>query len=723
MPRKTRTQKNSLGSLRESPIPVEEQESETGSPVRVIALDDRSPSGAWSPRIPDVSATDSAYRRLCDRQPKNGSTRGRVDLPDDVLRAVSRTAYDAAGLSDAAPVTHRTKNGAHSVIHYRALTLCLDIAPDNVRHSQDAAYDADRATRAVATQVTPAGTAPGRGPGGMFALPLPVSAPAFAMLRQHITEEQFAEAADRNFKWVLEDNRQSVGERVVESDITVVVTEMVDPEAPARAQRRLVVIDGNSRLASALDQIPVKLEWLPNDTTVRAACRERLARGPKALLPSQLATMDVAQRRQLSRKVATEYAKVMASPDPREGEVAGNRTVSVDDVRSAAARKREAAYALNALTVPVRLMVSYVPDEVEHDGFAGAVRDVLSQMNLEGTKLSEGSNAGFAADSVVTALHAKAVISQARRDLLIGRAGVVAACEAENIDPDLPDLRAAIVIREMTRSTRRGNAALRSGKGTPAVTLSDRADYAAALVMRSYTASIADPRLLDTIRTACATGMLWQSLVSSDWSPAAVHTDAHVDELLEHAVTEVRTVARAEEQAARHLLAVLGMCALVFTGNLRAPGGAAEAKVGTMNRDRVGAVVDALSRSEWGLRLMADAVKRSRAGLPLRFVDDSLDLADAPTEWGTADFSNHLRALVRNAKIKAPTTTSAEDSLVGLLEKRTSEMIEALEQLVEWRNEAGISEQLAWPDVAATVSQLEFAARKVRAIADEEPRR
>lgn len=713
-----------------TPTPAAEVDSDAmPAAVAVIPLDEPKTDRPWSLRVPSTSSADKAYHHLRDLQSPNGPARRKINLPDVALRDLADSTYDTDELARVQLLDSRTSSGFLSVVETRGLTLCFDLAADNVRHNEDADYAADPASRARAGAAPAKPGLSGRAPAGMYAMSLPTSDPCYAQLRQLSSDAAFAEAADVNSTWVLKHNPQEVGHRIVETPLTVVFTVVVDPNAPGRsAELRKPSKDGNGRLAKALSKIPVELSWLPNVTSVRDACKKRLARGAQPLLPSHLLLMTTEQRRALTRRVATEYSKVLAQPDLVVGTQDGaGGTVTLAAARAQRLAKNVAAEAINSLTVPVRVVVGFVDDDRTrgNSGFASAIADVLKQMNAEGSQLKPGASAGFLADSVVPALRDAGVIGAARSDILLGRERFVDACHEEGIDPDLPDLRAAVVVRELTRNTRSGNKHLGRALGIQRVTIKERGALAGALVLRSYHRTVKDNgEVRETqIRRAVDTGLLWQDLVGSAWEVANVTTDGEVDMLLELALDEHGSMARSQDRNSSQLLGVLGMCALVFSGHLIAPGGAAEQKVGApINREPVGKIIEQLLKHPWGLRLLADAIKRNRAGQALRWVDDETgELVSAPAAWGPADYNNHLRAAVRHAKPTASTSTSQQQDLWNTFEASVDSARSDLQELRGWREEVEEAELLPWPQVEATVLKLERIAQALRSMAEQPP--
>ena len=208
-----------------TPTPAAEVDSDAMSAVvTVIPLDEPRAGKPWSLRVPNTSSADKAYHHLRDLQSPRGPARRKINLPDLALRDLADSTYDTDQLARAQLLESRTSSGFLSVVETRGLTLCFDVAA------------------------------------GMFAMGLLTSDPSYAQLLQLGSDAAFAEAADVNSTWVLGNNPQEVGHRIVETPLTVVFTVAIDPEAPGRsAGLRKVTKDGNSRLAKALSKIPVKL--------------------------------------------------------------------------------------------------------------------------------------------------------------------------------------------------------------------------------------------------------------------------------------------------------------------------------------------------------------------------------------------------------------------------------------------------------------------------------
>lgn len=196
-------------------------------------------------------------------------------------------------------------------------------------------------------------------------------------------------------------------------------------------------------------------------------------------------------------------------------------------------------------------------------------------------------------------------LATARRDVLIGREQVPEGMRLLGLD-DLPDLRFAQIVQELTRKGHAFNRLVRSQLGKTGLYLSHRNGPVVELGLRSYSASVETPKHLDSIRKALDTGCLWQDLVDTEWTVENAATD--------HAIDGLRDRAHANDTQAALVLGVLGVVALVVTGHLRAAAGSAEETVGTtIARTSVGQIIKGLLETGPGRELLADAVKRSRA--------------------------------------------------------------------------------------------------------------
>jgi hypothetical protein len=239
------------------------------------------------------------------------------------------------------------------------------------------------------------------------------------------------------------------------------------------------------------------------------------------------------------------------------------------------------------------------------------------------------------------------------------------------------------------------------------------------VALRSYTASLPKEDL-GQARKALDSGCVWPELVTREWQVSNVETAEDVDLLAKMAREQ-----RESGGPALRLLGVLGMFALVRTGHLLAPRGSAAEQVGGLEIDRtgVGSIVSKISRHDWGITLLADAVKRTRAGeATMRWVDEGGALT-TPEGWRPSDFDANLRLAARQrathaAVIPGSTTeryawTAFAEAVVTAKEKFTS--------YSDARSEAKTIDRLPWAEVEATVKMLRALSQHIGAMAEPEP--
>jgi hypothetical protein len=686
----------------DGPITAPEVTSAGEEPVRVIPLDGtRDAAGNWTLVVPPASAAEKARRRLDGLREA-----GRLHLPKELVEALALSAVEPS-LLESAPVTRlRVGLGWLLLLDLRIFITLANVAIANDRWVADAVYDADPRTGTLGPDTA-----------RLTAVPMPRSHDAFASLVYSADVTALLSAADANYRKVLEKNRQDVGRRLIEQPVTLVPT-IVEDSATAPGARGWVLHaftagDGNCRVSSALDRIKVLVEWLPTALQDQRPYSD-LKRGDEVgLTPSLLMNLTVGERRTLVRRIAKRASDRLAQPVRAAGERGHAKDVM---------ERNEAAATLNVLTVPARVIVGWVDDEQDRYGtsrFSSAVRALLVQMNVEGEPLEGSARNAISAEEIVLALAAEQVVDPDTAAALVGRQGVADAMRALGLNPDLPDLRAALVLKVLTASDDRTRAVLRGRLNKDQVHPGDRSRPAIELALRSYTASLARDEL-GQARTALDSGCVWPDLVTRDWTVRDVDTDEEVDRLAD--------LARQQRETGGpelRLLAVLGMFALVRTGHLLAPRGSAIELVDGRNIDRsgVGSIVAKISRHDWGITLLADAVKRARRGeAALHWVDESGALT-VPEGWRPAHFDANLRlaarqstthpAVVTGATVERQAWTTFAASVVAAKEKFTA--------YSDARTENGTIDRLPWAEVEATVKTLRALAQRTGAMAEPEP--
>lgn len=613
--------------------------------VRVIPLN---AAGDWALKVGPPSAAKAAEGRFIRRVVPG------VTLSPESQEALFFAALDPAGVADEKIKRQRVSNGwLHRIDDVRLFTPLVNLSPSNDRLLADAVYAADpEFTNATS---------------GLHAVPMPTSHPTYASLIYSCDRGVLREASDLNMDQVSADNPIDVGSRIIEQPITLVTAAFAlglegdgSPlfDEDAATQEEYVAVDGNGRCAAAFRNITFTVRLLPQRL-------HALYGGPDSLVtlrPSLLNQMTYAERRDLTRKLLKFYSDVYAALRTKEA----NKGVLSDSERKA---KNAAAKALNSLTVPATVIVGYLDDEPALYGnqrFATAVREVLQGMNVAPKAFGEGARSGVSAEQAVVALYeagllgppsTTAGIADSTRDTLIGRTPSASAMAALGVTPTA-DLRAAVVVREFTRPGPEVTRVLRGPLNVPQIHLRHRAEPVVELALRGYTAS-RDHRQVDSMRKVLSSGSggcLWQGLVRTPWEVVDVATDDHVDDLAEVALKQ-RKAAPNLPQGALCLLGVLGMIALVSGGYLLAAGGSAENvaarlekvadRVG-VQRGSVGSVVEDLLERDWGIRLLADAIKRSRAGHRPRLIDtETGQFVELPADHGTAEVNATLRRMLK----------------------------------------------------------------------------
>ncbi|MGW4651355.1 hypothetical protein [Kitasatospora sp. NPDC004289] len=646
--------------------------------VQVIPVNGfRNRDGEFEHRVPPVSQTTKAQTNL-------GKLAG-VRLGDSHIERLTYLATDPQELEDSRVERHRTAFGWLSMLTLRVYAPMLSPAVENDRLLADANYAADP-----------------NAPRGRIALSMPAPHDRYATLVHGDSFEAVMEAVDRAAIAVQKTNPQEIGERIVERPLTVVPATFTD--SPGQAVEDFTAVDGNCRLISCLNLLPVERGWLTDDARDHSRIR---------LLPSHLMRLPLVDRRELARKIAKAAHKRLAQPP--KGTEADQK------------ERNKAASALNALTVPVQVIVGYEDDDPQRgmERFPAAVRSVLVRMNVSNQKFSDGSQHAVVAEEIVTALYDEGLLddeqsdpdlARNRRDVLIGREQVPEAMGALGLD-SLPDLRFAQVIQELTRKGNAFNHVVRSQLGKSGLYLSYRNGPVVELGLRSYSSSIG-AKALESIRKALDTGCLWQDLIETEWAVENAATDGAIDDLRDRAHTG--------DTQATLLLGVLGMVALVLTGHLRAAGGSAEDTVGTtIARTSVGQIIKGLLETEPGRELLADAVKRSRAGRPLRWWDsESKSLVEQEADWATSTFNAYLRQAVRHSftsEAERNNPAAKEAARLTQFQEAVSTAKDRLMDLIEMRDENGTIDKIAWLEVEPTFAILAGITARLGKIAESEP--
>ncbi|MFF7764193.1 hypothetical protein [Streptomyces griseorubiginosus] len=649
--------------------------------IPVIPVTDfRNSNGVFEHRLPPVSATEKAEEYL-SRHPD-------VHLPASGIRRLVQGAVEPQSLVGIRIERQRVETGWLMVISYRAYSPMVSLAIENDRLLAEASYAADP-----------------RSVGGRKALAMPQADSDHAVLVHPDNYLDILESVDRSAKRVLADNPQEVGERLVERPLTLVPATFTSKSGEIADD--ITTVDGNCRLSYCYHRTTVPRGWV-DDSLIGEPSREIVK-----LLPSHLMQLSLPARRDLVRKLLKREHKRLAEP------VTGTPADIAD--------RNAAAMALNAVTVPVQVIVGYRDDEPERgmQRFPAAVRALLMRMNVGGKPFDLGAQNAVIAEEIINGLHDAGLLTPevpgqalALRDALIGRGIVTDAMQALGLNADFPDLRFALIVQQLTYKSVPFNALVRSKLQTSGnLVLSRRNGPIVELGLRSYSAG----RDLKSKRTALETGCLWQDLVDNPWVVENIDTNEKIDELLNRAENK--------ETQATLLLGVLGMIALVMSGHLLAAAGSAEAITGTtIARTTVGRIVEGLLGMQEGRELLADAIKQVRIGQAPRWWDaEQKELVDQPSDWKGSTFNAHLRSAVRNGfgakgKGKGKTTAEQEADALTAFQERLGEAVHRLRDLIAMRDQHGTTDPLPWIEVEASFDQIEDLTEDLRYISDPKPR-
>jgi hypothetical protein len=629
------------------------------------------PGQPFELRIPPASAIDKGVRRLR----REGDAHGTVDLDDDTLARICSALVDPAVAASPQITAMRVDGGYVAIFHAgRMLTTLLNLTPANDRLLTETRFAADPSASGTAT---------------LNAVALPVPHPTMAALVYSGDITFLANATDRSFDAVVKDNPQEVGARIVERPVTVVVTVLGDGSV------ELCTEDGNSRLASALRQLEFDRDLLPSHLRSRVTTRRTVLR------PSLLMAMTATERKELARRILRACNERLARP-----RVAGSGRAAHNDRRE----RNEAACAINALTVPVDIVLGYIDDDSAGYGnrrFSSAMRSLLVSMNVAPKPFDDGAKSAVRAEEIALALHAARLVTDSTCGVLLGRERErVAEGMAEYGVADLPDLRFAAVVWELTHNNRTQRRIIREKLQVSSVTTTNLNGPAVELGLRSFSSSL-EPAALRQARTAFDSGSLWQGLITKEWGLYDIPDAEGVDWLEDLALGELR--AGGDLGDAQTFLTLIGMVNLVSRGHLLAPGGSAEELVGgaPIKRSSIGVIVSDMAATEWGIRTLADAVRQARLGSGIvRWVDEE-DGELVETSMPGAQYSARLRYRVQpDRSAPAPTPALEEEQAWLRFTDELDTLAERLEDFTNLRAEHGNVTLLPWGQVEGAMRRL-----------------
>ncbi|MEV4435443.1 hypothetical protein [Streptomyces sp. NPDC049585] len=639
--------------------------------IEVIDIRSGDRSTPFEHRVEPVSKTTKAIKFL-ENHPD-------VQISPAAVRRIAFGAVEPGLLEGTRLERHRVETGWLSIITYRAYTLLLSPAIENDRLLDEAHYAADPDTS-----------------GHQRVLSMPTAHDTDAALVYTDAMDDLLAAIDRASKRVRENNPQEVGRRIVERPLTAVPATFVNPGH--HPDEDLNIVDGNSRWASCTAGIKVPASSI-NPTT---------AKDPVQLLPSHLMRLPLAERRDLVREIVKN----------------AHRDINASTGMSKAARNKrdQAAMLLNAMTVPVQVIVGYTDDNPDMGmrRFPVAVRSLLMRMNIGVKPFDVSSQNGVTAEEIVTALFDAGELgdnAQAVKDVLLGRADVTDSMKTLGLNPTFRDLRFTFVVQQLTRKEPRLNAIMAAKLDKRRLYISHRSGPTVELGLRSY--SSLPKETMASVRTALDTGCLWQSLADYEWTAENIDNDQAVDDLLERADND--------DIPARLLLGVIAMVNLVTSGNLLAPGGSAEQIVGGIKvmRANVGAVIKTILDTREGRQVLADAIKRIRANRrPRWWADGHLVERD---DWKGSDFNAHLRLAANHGfnpegYQNDPTDTELEDKALTTFQASLTTAATNLDDLIDMRKKNGTTNELPWILVEPSFKQLNFMGKALARISEDEPR-
>ncbi|NUR97547.1 MAG: hypothetical protein HOV67_20110 [Kribbellaceae bacterium] len=686
------------------------------APEELIPVISLETGGPWDIKVGPPSAARGAASRFTRAAPASltSSSAGITNL-------FSAAVDPAAVAEEKAKKQRESKGWLYRIEDIRLFTPMVNLSPANDRLLPDAVYAADP-------------TYSGAGGSELSAVPMPTSHPTYAALVYDCDRATLREASDANMRQVLLDNPVDVGSRIVEQPITLVAATF--PSTADGDQESLdldeeyVAVDGNSRLAKAFSNVIFPVKLLP----ARVQQAYGTATGSISLLPSLLSQMTTSERRDLTRKIIKHHSDIYAAALAKDTE--GSLTPA--ERRKA----NQSARALNSITVPATVIIGYVDDDAAHGnaGFASAVREVLQGMNVAVKPFDPEARFGVSAELAVVALHAEGLLApagattavcDATRDTLIGRTPATETMAPLGLTTTA-DIRAAVVVRELTRPGPDVSRALRGPLNTPQVHLKHRAAPTVELLLRSYTHSLTRAELTQVRKVlgSGSGGCLWQDLVRTRWEVVDVNTEKDVDDLTKVALKQLADTSG--PQGGRCLLGVLGMVGLVVGGYLLPAGGSGEQVAaqqegagGTVpiHRGSVGAVVERLLKREWGIRLLADAIKRSRAGQKARLIDASTLKFYQDTKYsGTAQVNAALRRMLKKADEPETASLTQTERERRALDRFAQTVVDIKEELKELRDvRTDTRDKIPFDEAEATLKTLRAVLNNFENMVDAEP--
>ncbi|MEU3358040.1 hypothetical protein [Streptomyces albidoflavus] len=638
--------------------------------IEVIDIRSGDRSTPFEHRVEPVSKTTKAIKFLQNHPD--------VQISSAAVRRIAFGAVEPGLLEGARLERHRVETGWLSVLTYRAYTLMLSPAIENDRLLDKAHYAAD-----------PDASDDQR------VLAMPTAHDTDATLVYADAMEDLVAAIDRASMRVRGNNPQEVGRRIVERPLTAVPATFLNPRR--HPDDDLSIVDGNSRWASCTAGIKVP----------SSSIRPTNAKDPDSLLPSHLMRLPLAERRDLVREIVKNAHRDI--------------NAATGTSKAARAKRDQAARLLNAMTVPVQVIVGYTDDDPDMGmrRFPVAVRSLLMRMNIGVKPFDASSQNGVTAEEIVTALFDAGELgddAEAVRDVLLGRADVTDAMKSLGLNPAFRDLRFTFVVQQLTRKEPRLNSIMAAKLDKRRLQVSHRSGPIVELGLRSY--SSLPKEKLAPVRTALDTGCLWQALTDHEWTVENIDNDQAVDDLLERADNG--------DIPARLLLGVIAMVTLVTSGYLLAPGGSAEQIVGGIKvmRAGVGTVIKTVLDTKEGRQVLADAVKRIRVNLhPRWWADGHLVERD---QWKGSDFNAHLRLAANHGFAPEgyqndPTATELEDKALTAFQVSLTTAAANLDDLIALRKKNGTTTELSWIIVEPSFKQLTRMDKALTRISEDEP--
>ena len=258
--------------------PADAGQDEAGvPPLRVIPVVRSAKGQEHTLRVVDPRAAAKSAAAL--------ASRAAVSLDEQTCLRLAMSCVD---LDDFHVTRHRANSGWLTIVECRQFVPMLSPTPSNDRLGSVLIYAADPQFSAKTHDES------GRSV-GHIAVPMAQSDGEHAQLVYKSTKSTLLEATDRNCQAVWEKNPQEdIGPDIIHRPLTSVFVTLRYTDGTPDVEE--VTVDGNSRLASAYNQVWIDPMWLPQRLRMHYDLKTRYK-----LTPSMLMNCTLTERRDLTR--------------------------------------------------------------------------------------------------------------------------------------------------------------------------------------------------------------------------------------------------------------------------------------------------------------------------------------------------------------------------------------------------------------------------------------